>query len=869
MICVPGTGWAQQTSVRLEAATLRVTVDEELQVRLRASGTYDEVDEVASEGFEFRQGGHQTQVNIIGAQMARTEAWTFVGTPRRPGKFTIGPVELKSDGQVVATSNTLQIEVVGNDTSSLPAVSPQVAADLRQFAGQPFFVRSQLSIQSPYVGQPLVLTYELYWTRTMRVHGIREVSAPRWGNADVEDVLAKNRPESEEVMVEGRPYLRQLTHRVVLTPPVPGKLRLDGPAYRIEAGDAFETRAKRVTTQPLEIEVRPVPSEARPETFVEGNVGRLTVAGALTRPGGSPVTSDTPVNTDERLLLEYNVRGEGNLLGLRAVRVPTVAGMTVEDLPGRSDAGVQRTRTGTVGQRTWQSVVSFSRPGTFTVPLVEWTAFDPDTEKFATSQAGPFTVVVAGVAGAPEAAPGTATGTAAEDSATNGPVQPASAHLQPIAVDAGLASSGNDAWVRQPWFRWLAAAPWLGALAVLAHLLLQQRRRRAAPKRQRAQALQEACAQLRQAQNETPDRGYAALRESVAAYLQRAAGVQPGGLTQTALAAQLHAAGVAADAVGQLLVELEHCDFARFAPGGDRAIDLEQTAARLTDVLERIDAQLLAHGSRLATAGQGAAAPALLLLILAASLGLASGAHAATLDDTFTKANKAFVAGDYAAARAGYEALLDHDVQSAAVHYNLANTLVHQRQSGRAIGQYEEALRLAPNDVLRADIQRNLMLVRRELGDRARRQHATLHVFDEAPEVGVALAQAAPESLLGILALIGGFGALALIVLRVWRRRQAGEGVALWTGVAVCLVLHGTSLAWLWQASHVRNAFVQAVVVEEDASLTACVGAGEQIGLPEGLLLRRVSELPDGRIEVRLPNGREGCLAPTAIATIR
>jgi tetratricopeptide (TPR) repeat protein len=854
-LLVPMSAQGQQNSARLQASATRLSVDDELTVQLRASGSFDEVSDLASEGFDFRQAGHNTQVNLIGSQMARAETWTFVGTPRRPGKYTIGPVQLKSDGQIVAASNALQIEVVNNDAATQPSLTPQQATDLKTYTGQAFFVRPQLSTTAPYVGQPFVLSYEVYWTRTMRIQSIRETTAPKWGNVDVEDVAAKDKSDQEEVRFDGRPYERKITHQVLLTSPSAGKVRIEGPTYRIEAGDMFETRARRIAPPVLELDVRPIPTAGRPASYVDGNVGRLTLAATLTRPEGSqagqPATVLTDVKTGERLLLEYVVSGDGNLLGLQAIQPPAVPGMTIEVLPTRTDAGVQRTPSGAEGKRTWQAVVSFARAGKYTIPALDWTAFDPFAEKFQTSRTEPFEVTVIGPPQEPVVSD---TDRAGEPGKPH--VAPASEGLRPIAATARLATTTASSWVRGPLFPWLAGAPWLGGLLLAAWLVRRRRVALASPQRQREQALTQAQSQLDGARTLGPDHGYAALREAVAAYLLIATGVQPAGLTDHALADRLKAAGADGQAVDQLVVELQHCDFARFAPGGDRAVDLEQTARRLADVLARIDHSLLQPGRRLAGAVS--------LVLLATALLIPGVSHAATLDQTFAEANKAYVAGHWGRAHAGYESLLAHDVPSPAIQYNLGNTLVKEKQAGRAIGHYEQALRMGPDEALRGDIVHNLGLVRAELADRARKQHATLHVFDESPELDVVLARAAPEALLGVLALLGGFGALILIGLRVLRRRD-GEGAALWTGVALCLVLHIASLAWLGYASRIRATVVQAVVVEEDASLAPCQGVGETIGLPEGLLVRRLGELPDGRMEVRLPNGRQGCLMPAAL----
>ncbi len=72
----------------------------------------------------------------------------------------------------------------------------------------------------------------------------------------------------------------------------------------------------------------------------------------------------------------------------------------------------------------------------------------------------------------------------------------------------------------------------------------------------------------------------------------------------------------------------------------------------------------------------------------------------------------AYDRGDYEEAIRGFEALASSGV-SASLLYNLGNSYARAGQSGRAILNYERALRLAPGD---PDIRANLELVRKEKG---------------------------------------------------------------------------------------------------------------------------------------------------------
>jgi hypothetical protein len=165
---------------------------------------------------------------------------------------------------------------------------------------------------------------------------------------------------------------------------------------------------------------------------------------------------------------------------------------------------------------------------------------------------------------------------------------------------------------------------------------------------------------------------------------------------------------------------------------------------------------------------------------------------------------------------------------------------------------------LGPEPQLAEACQRNLALVRHALSDRARRNHTILHVFDEAPALDEWLATIAPRQGLAVSALA--LGLLALL----WLALSWVRALPKWP-VAVLAVLQVLCLAWLVEASHVDATVRRGVVVQEDVTLQSCREPAEPIGLPEGLGVRLLGVLADGRLEVRLASGRKGCLPPDAV----
>jgi hypothetical protein len=99
----------------------------------------------------------------------------------------------------------------------------------------------------------------------------------------------------------------------------------------------------------------------------------------------------------------------------------------------------------------------------------------------------------------------------------------------------------------------------------------------------------------------------------------------------------------------------------------------------------------------------------LTILLLSATAVLAGKVE----DNLFQEANEAYSRGDYAQAISKYQQITDTAGYSPSVLYNLANSFAQSGKTGRAILNYERALRLSPSD---SDISGNLQLVKKENG---------------------------------------------------------------------------------------------------------------------------------------------------------
>lgn len=103
--------------------------------------------------------------------------------------------------------------------------------------------------------------------------------------------------------------------------------------------------------------------------------------------------------------------------------------------------------------------------------------------------------------------------------------------------------------------------------------------------------------------------------------------------------------------------------------------------------------------------------PAIVMVLMLSAAAL----HAETAEQAFDQANQLYQQGKFTDAIEKYEAILQSGLVSAELYYNLGNAYYKTGNIGKAILNYERALRLQPND---DDIVHNLQLANLMLTDR-------------------------------------------------------------------------------------------------------------------------------------------------------
>ncbi len=224
--------------------------------------------------FEVLRGpGVSNSLQIINGRRSSSITYTFVLAAPAPGRYTIPPASITVDGQSL-TSGSLSIEVVPQ--------SSEANAGLQQDA----FAQYELSTDSPYIGEALILDLVLYSKkRVQNVYKRNDPDRSGWYS-----IMLPGRPPARNTVIQGQSFRRQVLSRELLFGQKSGSHTLEPLYLQVDQEDEGSNRSspfsffrsydrKELYVSDTTLWVRPLPQPA-PENF-SGLVGETEIEGQL------------------------------------------------------------------------------------------------------------------------------------------------------------------------------------------------------------------------------------------------------------------------------------------------------------------------------------------------------------------------------------------------------------------------------------------------------------------------------------------------------------------------------------------------------------------------------------------------------------
>ncbi|MCD4813502.1 BatD family protein [bacterium] len=544
--------------------------------------------------FRVFGGSRSSNFSFVNGEVSSSLTFTYVLIPNKPGKQVIGPVKVHYKGQIYASPPVTVI--IFNPNQNRPAqsqpapqgqsVMPQSTApqSINRRTQEPVFITTEVNKKRACVNEPIILKFKYF--RRIPVLSQPQYTAPALSGFWKEDLP----PQREyAVRVNGQEYfVTEL--RVILYPTTSGKLTI-GPArlqvaiqgasrqsrdpFNSFFGSGLFSRGQQVslTSEPISIQVDPVPVEGKPSDY-SGTVGKWSMSAKLDR---------KQAKVGEALTLEVRIFGEGNVKSVGQPKLPDLPGFKVYETVSSSE--VQKKEDTIRGVKIYRTLLRPQVTGKLSIPPIHFSYFNHGRKKYERISVPKMELNV--LAGETQAENSGMTQT--EEPAVDLGVKIISKDIRYLKTNLPL-KPGQA--VLPGWF-WVLGFLVPPILLVLLRFWQQHQARLAADPRYARKIIADKSAQkaLNQARHARKQKDaklfYTVLAQAVSSYLADRMGVSRSGITQREMIQKLHSRGAGKSLTDELVKLFDETDFARFAPGQADPEAMAMLEKRAEDLLLR------------------------------------------------------------------------------------------------------------------------------------------------------------------------------------------------------------------------------------------------------------------------------------------
>lgn len=373
-------------AAEIELSVDRTSLSMEDQITLTVSVTgardLDSAPYIAGlEEFQVEKGGTSSQVQIINGEMSVEKIFSYVLYPVREGKFKIGPASIDYNGQSL-NSKPLSVEI-----------KKSVAINKSAIKDRYYFVEATVDKSHPYVGEQISYSLKFYSRATIANAHLDPTKFESFLQEDV----GKQNDYSQNI--DGVRW--DVTEiKAALFANAPGNYKLDPATLTIDVivnnhnqrarqsvfgsffgGMGTETKRVRLKTQPIEINVQALPTENRPETFSQ-LVGDFKITADVSK-------KETTVGASTTLTVK--ISGIGNI---RNANLPNFNFDNFKSYPDRPQLEISNQNGVIGGVKTFVVALVPQNEGSFTIPPIAISFFNPSSKDFKTIKTSPFAINV-------------------------------------------------------------------------------------------------------------------------------------------------------------------------------------------------------------------------------------------------------------------------------------------------------------------------------------------------------------------------------------------------------------------------------------------------------------------------------------------
>ena len=391
---------AQDVRVTVETPRIvRVGEPFQMAIKVNADASNPRLPEMSAFTVISNRGrSTSSSVSIVNGNVTRSMevAFNLIVQANQEGTQEIGAVEVTVDRntyrsapvtvQVVAGNAPAQPQQGSGGTTNQPS-SQQTQSDNREV-----FVEVITDRRQVYQGEPINASLKLF--SRLQVASINPLDFPTFDGFFIQEIETPPLRSLNQETINGVPHSTGVLRQYVLFPQRSGTLTISSCNMEVGINQRVQTQSRsifddffgrvqtiprQVTSRPVQITVLPLP-EGRPASF-SGGVGQMRFNVTLDK---------TEVNANEPVILKASISGNGNLRFVDAPRINFPPNFEVYD----PRIATQLNAATTAGSKTFEYLVIPRHGGTYKIPAIEFSYFDPQTRQYVTLLSEEYTITV-------------------------------------------------------------------------------------------------------------------------------------------------------------------------------------------------------------------------------------------------------------------------------------------------------------------------------------------------------------------------------------------------------------------------------------------------------------------------------------------
>lgn len=570
---------ALSAQVQFEAKVTKqsLALNERVRVDFSMNADGDNFTPPSFDGFRIIAGpSQQVSQSWVNGKSSFRKIYSYILLPTQKGTITIQQASIEIDNQIYKT-NPIRVSVTAAVEQAKDPNDTQISA------GDALHLVAEVSKTNPYINEPITVVYKLYFSYNIGITNWRELNKPKYNDFWSQNIDIKQL-NVEEGTYNNERYRYVILRKTVLYPQKTGALVIEPLSLDIDVelptnrrtvfGQTITTKDhKRVAAGKKRLNVKALPTKGRPENF-SGAVGTYDF---------KVTSSKTTLNNGESLDLTVNVSGKGNLKLFDLPKPVVPAGL--EKFDAIRDEKVNTNLNGMSGRVTdTYSIVPQFR-GNYTIKSMAFSYFDLNSNSYKTIDSRDIVINVMD-------GPAAGTATAAQNSQTEKTKVNAQNQFEYIKLNSNFKNADDEDFFNSTLFFLLLAIPFIAVPFVI--ILKKQYEKSASDVRGNKIKKSNKLAKkyLSEAKENLGNKElfYISLEKALHNFLKAKLQIETSEMSKETIESILMSRKASAQTTRQLITLVENCDFARYAPSSNVAIqqDYDKAVAIISELEKQI-----------------------------------------------------------------------------------------------------------------------------------------------------------------------------------------------------------------------------------------------------------------------------------------